>query len=51
MLGVPALGLLTTSDVQENAATAVAVDVVLVVAEGLVGIINRSTDGVSGQRG
>ena len=32
----PAMGLLTTSDVLENAATAVAVDVMLAVAEGLV---------------
>ena len=34
VLGVPAVGLLTTSDVQENAATAAAVAVALAVAEG-----------------
>ena len=35
-LAAPAMGLLTTSDVPENAATAVAVDVVIAAAEGLV---------------
>jgi len=35
-LAAPAMGLLTTKDVPENAATAVAVDVVIATAEGLV---------------
>ena len=38
VLGVPAMGLLTTSDVLKNAVTAVEVDVALAVAEGLVAV-------------
>jgi hypothetical protein len=36
VLGAPAMGLLTTSDVPEKAATVVAVEVVIPMAEGLV---------------
>ena len=36
VLGVPAMGLLTTSDVLKNAATAVSMDVILAIADGVV---------------
>ena len=48
VLGVPAVGLLTTSDVQEDVVTAVAVAVALAVAEGRVAAIVVLTDGAGG---